>query len=290
MFSQLNPLCLSELGSEFGGWLILEGDYPLEKVRGGVHDGELLRLFSGDGRRAVVVIKAFLDESGMHENAPVVCVAAYAADHERWKGFEIHWRKVLDNAGIQYFHANEKRCDPLRPVLADAMERFELTGFLCSTGHLDYKNNTGDKFRSTLGNAYAVCAFGSALAVCKWAQNERLVPVAFVIESGQPKVDFVERTLKTLMADDERIASVTVAKKTDFPELQTADFLSHCCGTYDRSWLEKLIGDGPGKASHAHITGQQFTQMSEQIRELFRQYRHQKNRLKKSKRHKTTES
>lgn len=253
-----------------------------------MHDGELLHLYSGDGKRALVVIQAFLDESGMHEDAPVVCVAAYAADHDRWKGFESYWRRELDKAGMQCFHAKDTCCDSLRPILADAMERFRLRGFLCSAGRSDYKNNAGDNFRSTLGNAYAVCAFGSALEVCKWAQNERLGPVAFVIEWGQPNVDFVERTLKTLIGDDElNIASVAVAKKTDFPELQTADFLSHCCGTHDRLWLDRLIGDGPGKATFAYLGGQQFTQMSEEVKELYRKYRHQKKHLKQSKRHKT---
>jgi hypothetical protein len=42
-------------------------------------------------------------------------------------------------------------------------------------------------------------------------------------------------------AGDWCVGSVASAKKTDFIELHTADFVSHICSSYDRPWWDKLF-------------------------------------------------
>ena len=62
---------------------------------------QLLALFSGDGRRLVAVIEAYIDESGTDGRSPVICVGGYAGEHDEWTAFERAWEPTLRNAGIE---------------------------------------------------------------------------------------------------------------------------------------------------------------------------------------------
>src|SRR5262245_33298370 len=70
-------------------------------------------------------------------------------------------------------------------------------------------------------------------------------PVAFVLEHGQPNVDFVRRTLEMFIAlPDHEVASVAVARKADFAALQTADLLANCYLARDSEWFKRLNRSG----------------------------------------------
>jgi hypothetical protein len=51
------------------------------------------------------VLKAYLDESGIHDNAKVCVVAGYFGGINAWNKFEREWKEVLAVAGIDEFHA-----------------------------------------------------------------------------------------------------------------------------------------------------------------------------------------
>lgn len=240
----------------------------------------LLRWLSGDGRMCVVVIRAYMDEGGMHAESPIVCVATYAGTEPEWAAFETAWEPYLRGAGIDWFHASDPRCDTLRSPLLETMEARTIYGSLCSVGKEDYARYASHQFRSSFGNAYALCAWSSALEVCKWAKACGLGDVAFAIEDGQPNVGFVAKLLEAMIGDDDyNVGAVTVVKKRSFVPLQCADFLAHVCGTYDRQWLQRLIQ--PGRAVHAHPNAQQIVELSQEVRDVWRQYRH-RQRIEKN--------
>ena len=230
---------------------------------------QLLAVFSGDGKRIVVVMEAFIDESGTHKGLPTVSVAAVVG--ARWQ-----WRRFLSYWGDRYFHAKDPKCAPLKHGLFDATQDSELESFVASIKPEDYHAYATAHFRSGLGNPYAVRAFASAMGVCKFCRANNLGKVAFVIESGQPNVEFVRQTLEHMQTKERfGITSVAVAKKTDFIQLCTADFVAHS-RTSDEEWYRRLYDSG--RLSQDHTPPEKLVRMSRQITEGLKRLK-QKRRL-----------
>jgi hypothetical protein len=232
----------------------------------------LLALFSGDGKRLVVVMEAFVDESGTHRGSPIVSVAAWAGAQWQWKKFLSHW-------GHKSFHARKPQYAPLKHGLFQAIEFGELEGFTAWMNPSDYNIHTAQQFRNVMGNAYAMCAYACAIGVCRFARKKKLGKVAFIIEDGQPNIDFVREVLEHMKAKEHfGIASVATASKKDFVQLCTADFLAHS-RTSDEEWFERL--DDTGRISVARITPHALGKMSEDVTQNLEKMRHQKLLLKK---------
>lgn len=71
---------------------------------------ELSRAVVGGRNGLVVVIKIFMDESGIHEGSPIVTVGAYIAKPKQWKSFTTEWN--AKKKPIDIFHATD--CAALR--------------------------------------------------------------------------------------------------------------------------------------------------------------------------------
>jgi hypothetical protein len=53
------------------------------------------------------MLKVYLDESGIHDGAPVCVVAGYGNSVARWKAFERLWMRRIDRAKVKEFKATE---------------------------------------------------------------------------------------------------------------------------------------------------------------------------------------
>lgn len=213
------------------------------------------------------MIEAYLDESGSHRGANVLCVAGYAGTREEWLIFIEEWGQQLNRFGISYFHGKSPKCDILKPYLVKAIKKRNLRGVVCSVSLEDYNSYAGEHFKSTLGNAYAICAFMCGIEFEKWTRKNNLGQLSIALEHGQPNVDFVERIFKSMMSDENSIISnVSVAKKKELMPLQTADLLSHVCGTDDRSCFESLMQSG--NVVHAHLTPKSIAETSQEVKKL----------------------
>jgi hypothetical protein len=226
------------------------------------------------------VIEAYLDESNTHRGTEILCVASYAGTRDQWHYFEKEFQVHLDNAGISLFHAKESKCDKIRPALTEIIINAELKGIVCFINPNEYKEYAGANLRSELGNPYAICAYGCSLGVAAWRLENKLEPVAVVLEAGQTNVDRVEKVLK-LMIDDPiyPIASVSVASKEKYLPLQAADFLAHIYCTRDREWLDKL--NTKNQILYTTFPLEQIKEVSEQIKQLHNRQRNLRKLLKK---------
>ena len=241
----------------------------------------LLRQLSGDGVRVVAVLatealfEAYLDEGGTHADAPILSVAGYFGLHEQWLEFLTHWPHAE-------FHASKDRYDYLKPSLADAIDAAALFGTETCIRPDVFKAVAGPGIKAHLGNAYAVAAFLCAAAICGKAQqivsNAR---ISFVLEDGQPNIEWVRRLLIMMMAEYP-IASVTVAKKTDFPHLHPADFLAHTRATTDKRWLDRLFAKA--LVNEIPIDGNALAQAAAKVSAFMKRYRNQKAKERKEKR------
>jgi hypothetical protein len=171
-----------------------------------------------------VVVEAYVDESGTHAGSPLVAVAAVL-------GAGWQWRKFLSMWDDRYFHSKDPKCDPLKRAMFQAIQECELESFVASLKPEDYKSHASAQFRSGLGNPYSIC---------KYCQENNLGEIAFMIEAGQPNVNFVRETIEYIQSKKRyRIASVAVVPKKKFVQLYTADFLSHS-RTSEPEWFWNL--------------------------------------------------
>jgi hypothetical protein len=68
---------------------------------------ELCQTFLADREGDVVVIRMFVDESGIHGGSPVISVGGYLSKPTRWQKFTSEWNRVLKPSKIKVFHASE---------------------------------------------------------------------------------------------------------------------------------------------------------------------------------------
>ena len=55
-------------------------------------------------RSPYVVLRAWFDESGIHQGAPATLLAGFAGDADAFDAAEAAWQAVLDGEGLPYFH------------------------------------------------------------------------------------------------------------------------------------------------------------------------------------------
>jgi len=180
---------------------------------------------------ASFLYQAYIDESGTHEGAEILTVAGYYGTSAQWQTFLDNWKQTE-------FHAKERRFDALKPQLAHAIDLAQLGGVEVCLRPWEFKNHANSDFKNHIGNAYAVCAFSCATRICELIGTDTEARVAFVLEDGQPNANWVQRILIAMMQRFP-IASVTIAKKRDFPQLHTADFLA-----YFKKYHRRAV-DGP---------------------------------------------
>ncbi|MGA2516754.1 MAG: hypothetical protein ABSG44_09400 [Thermodesulfobacteriota bacterium] len=240
----------------------------------------LIEFLSQSGRLRVAAIEAYLDESGTHQGANVLCVGGYVGERDEWLSFVGEWQVRLNDARISCFHARKRECDPLRPYLMNAIDKRDFRGIVVSVNPIDFKSNTTEQFKGQIGNAYATCTFLCAQEICKWAQENKWKPVSFVIEDGQPNTEYIERTLLAFMreAPDSFIAGVTRGKKAQYIPLQPADFLSHVYCDNDPFWFEQLAKSD--KVFNAHLKPKEIIIASQWLKRTNTQQKNLKRRIK----------
>jgi hypothetical protein len=229
------------------------------------------------------VLWAYLDESGTHKGSSSVKVAGFVGNENEWRYFQNKWVKKLAQYNMDYFHAKNPNCDALRPHLAKEIIKRNLYGVGCSINPDDYNNYASHQFKSTIGNAYAICAFICAIHIADIAKDNNWGPVSFVLESGQPNVNFVGNMLKSMINDDRfNIAGVMIAGKKVFIPLQTADFLVHLYDAQnedDKKWFNYLIKNG--NLNYVNIPNDEIERTSQTIKQLYSRQRYLRNKTKR---------
>ena len=214
---------------------------------------------------------AFLDKNGTNPETPVLSVGGFYGSPEEWEIFRNLWKPISEG-----FHAKDST--KLFPDLCSAIEKSKVNGVLLTIGKRAYKAYATDHLKTALGNPYSICAFLCAITICKRVNSE---PVSIVLEEGQPNLSFVKAILEGMMVHESEwsIAAVEIAKKSDFLELHTADFLSHIASSHDVMWMQRLFD--ADRLMHGHVTDQMLREASPQVTTLFRRARAARKEAKK---------
>jgi hypothetical protein len=191
----------------------------------------------------VTLLKTYMDESGIHDGAPVVTVAGYISRPKHWRAWTKDWNKA--KRPIKIFHAadcanlqgefvgwDKPRRDAFVAKLLPILPIHELAGIVVGIDMYAFQKELGrhPELQRMLGEPYSAC-FQWAISIImdiasKHGKGERM---AFVHEindyrgEARRAFNFVNDNLNP------RKIPMTLAfgAKADYPPLQAADVLAY---------------------------------------------------------------
>jgi hypothetical protein len=209
---------------------------------------ELSRHFLSDQVGSIAVLKVYMDESGVHDDSPVVAVSAYIARPKAWRAWTKDWNQ--QKAPIKVFHATDcanyhgefegwdkERRDTYVSALLPVICNHGMPGLVIAVQMDDFR--AAMKGRSDLldifGTPYGAC-FQWTISTLMHIANERGhgERMAFVHEVN----DYKEECLKAfawVQAHDNphnTPISLSFGSKKDYPPLQAADILAYEGGKF----------------------------------------------------------
>jgi hypothetical protein len=205
-----------------------------------VYEMSRMALCENDGR--VIVFKVAMDESGVHDDSPVLTVAAYIAKPREWQEWAKQWR--VAKRPIKVFHAadaanlrgefegwSEEARDKLVIDLLGVINRSGIPGVVIGI-HMD-------EFRKAMAGRHDLQRlFGTPYAACfQWvvqiflnlairARNrDRIGFIHEVNDYRQEALDCFVWEKENVNAN--RIIGLQFATKEDYMPLQAADILAY---------------------------------------------------------------
>jgi hypothetical protein len=186
---------------------------------------------SEDG--SIAVLKVTVDESGTHGDAPIMAVAFCIGTKRQWGLFASDWRPIYTKElGENPYHAKLPICrDRLNAPLSELMWRRLDHHLVLTINRPEYKEVTGQVFRSQIGAAYTLLVQAGLFYLARWSERNSAGRLAYLLEAGCRGESHVDKIFKAIMANPGikkrcRLASYTWAGKEE-PELHPADLLSH---------------------------------------------------------------
>ena len=213
-----------------------------------------------------MLLTTYLDESGTHDQSPIMTMAGYLGTASQWAGFEADWDALLRNGGVQHVHAVDlfKRAKQFKGWRPEAVNCFALSlervinkhlelGFSVVIRDDDYRSlyKTGARpkklpqdtkyglcFRACL--AFVPSFIASELKAAEKRDLAKDMTINFCLEDGHRNVGDAKRLFELFKSDalpewQNFVGTFDVVKKNS-PGAQAADFLAYC--TYRAELLE----------------------------------------------------
>lgn len=204
---------------------------------------ELSRAVLANQDGFVAVLVAYMDEFGIHDNSPVLTVAAYVARPKDWRAWTKKWNAA--KRPIRVFHAvdcanlkgefkgwdgadRDKFVAKLLPVIANG----GLDGVVIGIHMDEFRKAAGDntEVRDFIGNPYAACFLWVVSVVIK-KPNLYKRRIAFFHENNDYKEEALRHfdELKKIGNPNDALMSIAFGSKDDYIPLQSADILAYEC-------------------------------------------------------------
>lgn len=152
------------------------------------------------------MLYAFLDESGTHKGAPVMCVTGVLFDEKGMNQFRTAWKRELANAGIalfhmtDYFHSKSHFKAMERQVANDLYGRLiGIINLYCLGSRTACVRPFGvfDVFRQRRKyTQYTICAYACIELLSRMAQTLGHTKLSLFIESGHKNMGELKIALK----------------------------------------------------------------------------------------------
>ena len=218
----------------------------------------------------LLLLRAYLDDSGTHANAPAVVIGGLLGKTENWEMLEQEWRAKLaaplpDKPPLKAFHLSHllgtygefKHYTPaerdwLRRDFREIILGAGLYQLSCVVSRADWDELVISPYRENMGSAEQACFTGFIQRSLNMIRklNVPNLKIAYIYDQGRktPKFDNLMQ-----IAEDEKyrpeIASVTWGRVDDMPPLQAADMIANESYRAAQDWLV----DGTLKNASLHF-------------------------------------
>jgi len=216
---------------------------------------------------ALILLQAYFDESGTHDEAAVTVIAGYIAPERAWKTLEQQWQEVLTNHDIKVFHMVDFLAQEGEFALMETPEREDLISALIAVivesdihaiwSGVDAKSwaaVTTPNFRAVFPKPYDLCFHGVLRQLSNWSNlyaGGSRVATVFAVQDEYN--DRSERFLKSWKryTDCGTLGAIGFDYPSRLPALQPSDMFAHELRLSWESFVLKTAS--PGKITTSPI-------------------------------------
>ena len=232
----------------------------------------LLDILLQNGGYAVQMVEAYFDESGSHENSPVLCVAGYIIEKDACIQLDAEWKRVLDSYGLPYFRMSScaHGTKPLDALSSEQRIAVEKEVIAIMRQHVAYGIAVTVQPKSfyalipkneNWGDPYTLCVHTCLIAVRDWIRKTQYNgKIAYFFESGhcnQPQANRIMNDVfgNPKLRDSYHYSSHTFADKQEVRPLQAADMIAWQWFTDEKRRMTKR-SDRPRHDCHELMRGE----------------------------------
>lgn len=191
----------------------------------------------------MVMLDAYVDESGTHDNSVVVAVAAYMSTPDRWLRFEADWKVALAEKGLDGFHMNKfsNRAKPFdswseaeRDTLLNKLIEIINANVIMSAGILIRRSRFNSLLSSRVRAHYGIYGVAIDFLIMDIARGleptEKDVWITYILEDGVVGKGEINRVITPILSDQEQckklhLKGLRFDSKRRLLPLQAADIL-----------------------------------------------------------------
>jgi len=227
----------------------------------------------------MAMLTVYADESGNDSTSPILVVAGYVSDVERWTLFQREWDDFLVQEEIPLFHSsdmltlhgdftqekgwNRERITRVMHRADEITKRHVLFGLVSYTDIAECEKTfplvePDGSTRERFAAEYLFAGVQLTWGVSRWAKENRYTdPIKYIFESGAPGKGYLMDALDAGRKTDSMIGDVGFSCKKRVHELHPADKLAQQCrralirylgGLETTIIMERLIATKLGKA------------------------------------------
>jgi hypothetical protein len=215
---------------------------------------------AGSRRKATVVLKAYFDDSGSHDQAKITSMGGFIGDVDMWEQFDDHWKPLLvapDQAPLSEFkmydcvHGFNEFSAPLWGFADRLRLAGKMVDVIVDTETLAIGSSVirahfdpllaSDWFRHKVPRSYYLCFEYCIQAAVNWTRRYNVAfgrdeRVALVFDEQTEFAPLAHELYDEYKKSDkygDRLISISFVSSKDLCPLQAADLLAY--GTYDLS-------------------------------------------------------
>ena len=191
----------------------------------------------------MVMLDAYVDESGTHDSSAVVAVAAYMSTPDRWLRFEADWKVALAEKGLDVFHMNRfsNRAKPFDSWSAKERDTFlnrliEIinANVIMSAGILIPRTRFNNLLSSRVRAHYGIYGVAIDFLIMDIARGleptEKDVWITYILEDGAVGKGEITGVITPILSDPKqrrelRLKALRFESKKHLLPLQAADIL-----------------------------------------------------------------
>jgi len=223
---------------------------------------DILRVLLPYGGYAMIEAQAYFDESGSHDNSPILCVAGYIFRKSEAIKLGREWKRVLRWKRLPYFRMSEcahgngpfatlTKAERImvQTRLIEAIKKHAVQGIAVTVNPIEYaafkERLPVDQIDHRLyENAYAFCAQTIMVGVSEFIERNPIVKsMAYFFEAGHSSASQAHKIMEEMLKFPGRkhqfcYAGHAFVEKQKSPAIQAADLLAWQWYTDKRHELE----------------------------------------------------